>query len=502
MASLIVIDGLTADDKTPGGYAETKYGQGRVSIGAGAVKCLLIGYMLAAGSATVDSSVDQIFGQAEADALYGARSQLSSMAAAAFRAVGEGGVELWGAPTAEAGAAVTADIDITVGGAWSTNGWFDLYVGGRRHQIVVGATDNIAAVVARIESEIEKDPHAPWAVTDASPVATIVTQNKGAHGNQYYVAVDMKHAPAGLTVVPEGSEVAGTGGLYPMINGAGDPTMTTLLGLLEAEEYDIIVHGVNDATSLAAVEAHVDAQAISTIGHLEHVVCATNAAYATAIGLSATTLNAYRVCMLWDEYQEAHPCEWAAEFGAIRASREGTSPWQNYIGEELTAAKPKRYGPAVATHAELKAALNNGLSPVTTVNGVCKIVRPIVTHCLNGTSPDYRCYDLPDAVVPDRINKELLASWAAFAAANPSVQADPTEGENVPSGVAYPALWNTQVYSDMLTWQNENLWIMDVDEYPPTSGWDSDSKRIVTAAPCVVRPVNAQGAISVRQIAS
>lgn len=502
MASLIVVEGLTADDKVPGAYAETKYGQGRVSVGSFPVKCLLIGYMLAAGSATVDQDIDQIVGQAEADTLYGARSQLASMASAAFAAVGEGGVELWGAPTAEAGAGVVADLDVTVGGAWSTSGHFYLYVGGRRHLIVVASTDNIAAVVARIEDVLEADANAPWAVTDASPVATIVVQNKGEHGLQYYAAVDTTSAPSGLTVTLEGAAVAGTGGLYAMLNGAGAPTLTTLLGLLEAETYDYIVSGFNDATSLAAIEAHVDAQALPTVGRLEHVVCATNDAYATAISRSATTLNAYRVSMLWDEYQEAHPCEWAAEFGAVRASLEGTSPWQNYIGRVLKAAKPKRYGPAVATHAELKAALNNGLSPVTTVGGECQIVRAIVTHCLNGTSPDYRCYDVPDAVVPDRIRKELVASWADFAASNPMVQDNPAAGEVLPSGVAYPDLWNARIYADLLDFQNNDLWIQDVDDYPPTSAWDDDSKRIVSAVPCVVRRPNAQVAISVRQIAS
>jgi len=499
---LIVVEGLTGDDKVPGAYAETKFGQGRVSIGSFPVKCLMIGYKLAGGTATVDQDVDMVPGQAEADGLYGARSQLAAMFSAAFGAVGEGGAEFWGAPTAEAGGGVVGDLDVTIGGAWSTSGYFTLYVGGRPYLIVVGATDNIAAVVARIETVVEADANAPWAVTDASPVATLVIQNKGEHGVQYYVGVDTSHAPSGLTVTLEGSPVAGTGGLYPMINGAGAPTLTTLLGLLEADEYDYIVSGFNDATSLAAIEAHVDAQAISTIGHLEHVVCATNQAYATAISRSATTLNAYRVCMLWDEYQEAHPSEWAAEFGAIRASREGSEPWQNYIGTQLRAAKPKRYGPAVATHAELKAALNNGLSPVTSVAGECQIVRAIVTHCLNGTSPDYRCYDLNDAIVPDRIRKEEIATWDVFAAANPAVQDDPAEGENVPSGVAYPALWNAQVYSDLIDFQDNRGWIQDVADYPPTSAWDSDSHRIVTAIPCVVRRINAQVAMSIRQIAS
>jgi len=502
MATLIVIEGLTGDDKVPGAYAETKFGQGRVSIGAFAVKCLLIGYKLSGGSAVVDQDIDPIPGQTEADALFGARSHIASMAAAAYTSVGEGGVELWGAATAEDVAAVSADIDVTIGGAWTTSGSFTLYIGGRPYLIVVGATDNIAAVVARIESTVEADQHAAWAVTVASPVATIVIQNKGEHGLQYYAAVDTASAPTGLTVTLQGTPVAGTGGLYPFVTGAGAPVLTTLLGLLEADEYDFIVSGFNDATSLAAIEAHVDAQALSTIGHLEHIVCATNDAYATAISRSATTLNAYRACMLWDEYQEAHPSEWAAEFAAIRASREGSNPWQNYIGTQLRSAKPKRYGPAIATHAELKAALNNGLSPVTTVNGECQIVRAIVTHCLNGTSADYRCYDVPDAKVPDRIRQEEIAAWAEFAAANPAVQDNPADGETVPQGVGYPALWNAKVYGDMLTFQESNLWVQDVDDYPPTSAWDSDSKRIVTALPVVVRMINAQVAISVRQIAS
>jgi phage tail sheath gpL-like len=509
MASLIVVDGLTADDKTPGSYGETKFGQGRVSIGSFAVKCLLIGYLLAAGSATADQDIDAIPGMTEAYALYGERSQLAVMAEGAFSAVGEGGVELWGAPTAEAGGGVTASITVTIDGAtFSTNGSFDLYFRGKAYNITVLTTDTNEDVANRIESVLEADANSPALVAVAAGgvadeyVATITIQNKGEHGNQYYLAAVTSSAPSELEVTISGSPVAGTGGLYPFTSGAGAPTLTTLLALMEADEYDYIAYGFNDATSLAALEAYADAQALATVGHLEHIICATNDAYATAISRSATTLNAYRACMLWDEYQEAHPSEWAAEFAAIRASREGTNPWQNYIGQQLRSAQPKRYGPAIATHSELKAALNNGLSPVTTKGGECEIVRAIVTHCLSGSSPDYRCYDVPDAVVPDRVRKEVDALWAAWSANNPAVQDDPAEGENVPQGVGYPSLWNAGLYARLLRFQDENLWLQDVDDYPPTSAWDDDSKRIVSAIPLIVRPINAQLAFSVRQIAS
>ena len=510
MASLIVVEGLTADDKVPGAYGETKFGQGRVSIGSFAVKCLLIGYMLTAtGSATPDQDIDQIPGMTEAYALYAPRSQMALMAEAAFSAVGEGGVELWGAPTAEAGAGVTAEITVTIDGTpFATNGSFDLYLRGKRYNIGVLTTDDNEDVADRIEAVLEADANSPVLVAVAAGgvadeyEATLTVQNAGEHGNQYYLAEDTANAPAALSVTISGTPVSGTGGLYPFTTGSGAPTLTTLLALLEADEYDYIAYGFNDASSLAALETYVDAQALATVGHLEHIVCATNDAFATAISRSATTLNAYRACMLWDEYQEAHPSEWAAEFAAIRASREGTNPWQNYIGQQLRSAQPKRYGPAVATHAELKAALNNGLTPVTTVASECEIVRAIVTHCLNGTDPDYRCYDLPDAVVPDRVRKEIVAEWGVFAENNPTVQDDPAEGENVPQGVGYPALWNAGLYAMLLRFQDENLWLQDVDDYPPTSAWDSDSKRIVSAAPTVVRRVNAQMVVSVRQIAS
>lgn len=506
MATLIVIEGLTADDKVPGAYGETKFGQGKVSIGSFEVKCLLIGYKVSGGSATDDTDIDPIPGQAEADALYGARSVLAGMARAAFAAVGEGGVSLYGAPTAEDGAAVAATATITITGTWTTAGSFLLYAGGVAYTVAVAATDTIQNVADRIAALFSADSYLPFtAAVGAGPgyVVTLTAANGGEHMNQYYIASDDASRPSGMTVALAGGTPV-SGGLVPFGDtpGSGAPTLTTLLALMTSEQYDYIVTAFNDATSLAALEAHVDAQALATVGRLEHMIAATNDVLATATSRAQTTLNAYRACMLWDEYQEALPCYWAAEFGAIRASREGTNPWQNYIGRAMLAAKPKRYGPNKATHAELKSALNVGLSPLQTYGGDVQIVRAIVTHCLDGTAPDYRCYDLPDAKVPDRVRQEIVALWGEHAAGNPAVQDNPAEGEDVPSGVTYPILWNSVLTAALYVFQDTNLWIQEVADNLPTSAYDDDSDRIVSAVPLVVRKINAQLGFSVRQIAA
>ena len=90
----IVIVGLTGDDKVPGRYGQTLYAQGKKSVGAQPMKCLITGNITAAGSMTEDVDTEQIFDVADADAKLGPGSEAALQAYAALKVPGVSVMEL------------------------------------------------------------------------------------------------------------------------------------------------------------------------------------------------------------------------------------------------------------------------------------------------------------------------------------------------------------------------------------------------------------------------
>jgi hypothetical protein len=117
---------------------------------------------------------------------------------------------------------------------------------------------------------------------------------------------------------------------------------------------------------------------------------------------------------------------------------------------------------------------------------------------LNGSVPDYRCLDWGDAIVPDRISKELGVEWAYFKSTNPYVGPDAVASEaDPPEGVGTPGRWNSSVYGVLKDKEKSN-WLQDVDLNMPETEYDNSRAALVSAVPVVVRKQQHSIGISVR----
>ena len=161
------------------------------------------------------------------------------------------------------------------------------------------------------------------------------------------------------------------------------------------------------------------------------------------------------------------------------------------------------------SYAQKVAALNSGVTPVyTSADGYAKIVRAIVTRCLNGAVPDYRVLDVGDAVVPDFVRRDVGLDWqTSFRVANPRNAPDPADTSRpLPSGVGTPATWNSAVEAKLRKYERGEGFaapiITNVDGNKPSSSWDDVGKRIMTAIPVAAMPNTHQIGISVRQVAA
>ena len=211
-------------------------------------RSLLVGIMTDAGTAVADVPIP-VASQAQADALFGAGSQLAGMFRAFF--ANNWANPVWGLPVKEpTGAAAAGSINIT---APSTQaGTLHLYVAGHHVPVYCGATDTPTIIAAAIESAINADPSLPvTAVATVGDVA-VTAKFKGTAGNEILLS-DSYYGSVGGETMPTGLALTYT----PMAGGTGDPVFTTAISNLGETEVDYICMPFTDSTSLLAWETEL-----------------------------------------------------------------------------------------------------------------------------------------------------------------------------------------------------------------------------------------------------
>ncbi len=301
------------------------------------------------------------------------------------------------------------------------------------------------------------------------------------------------------------------GGIITLGGGTGTETYTTLLATLLGSQYDRIALAANDSSSLAAWKTQIDAQAAAPINILQHVDVALNTTLAAATALAQTTLNDQRFQFLWEQSAETHPSRMAAATAALRASTEQQDPDAAYNYFPVPTIAPQTQKGDWASHAVLVSAINNSVTPVTSIgDGFSRIVRSITTKSLTSAVPDYSTLDTGQAVVPDFVLKDLKLYWTTvFAPANPRVQDEPAAGQrNPPSGVAYPSLWASAVQAKLVNYAKgilsgttASVAPILINVVPPVANFDNVAKRIMIAVTVTPAYNDSQTGVSVRQTA-
>jgi phage tail sheath gpL-like len=487
----IQLTGYSDSDKIPGFYSERVFGAGPINIRTIPLVMLCCGLKSSAGTITVDTDVVEITSTTDANAYAGQGSELGRMLNAAIREAR--GYRLMAcSPTGGGGA--SAAVTVTYVGSASSNGYWYYYIGGTKISVAVSSGDAIATQATALAAAITKLPDLPVTASASLGVCTITLKHAGIRGNQWIIYQDKTSTTApGTTTSTLGGGSAVTSstnvnGVF-FASGTGTETMTAVLATLQPGRYDRCVWAQNDATSLAAIATQCDAKAGPLEGRSEHNVVAANGTSNAAISLAQTTLNnaRFQLCHMFEA--ETHPSEIAAAMCAKRAATEQSKPCSGYDGYEFVTVQPHRFPGQTPTRTTQQTQLDAGVTPIKTVNGKAQVVRAITTHCLNGSTPDYRTIDVSMSVVPDYMAEVVRLRWLTFVAQNPNVQDNPGENDPLPpSGVAYPDLWNAEVISELRAEEARGT-ICQVSDNLPESEFNSAAQRIMTRMPVVPTPI-------------
>jgi phage tail sheath gpL-like len=499
----ITISSLSADDKVPGVYQDNRWGLGTPKA-QGPLYCVVTGSLASSGaSLTADQDISLINDDADARTKGGNGSEASLMAIAAL----ETGATVIMAPVLAAGSAGTFTVDHTVDATVvSESGieidgkvyWYQLSTDQETCQ------DNLVAA-------INADPDCPFsAAGEGSDDYTVTLTSKwvGARVLSYLAKLNESKLAGSWSVTLAGGTPTSSG-LVPPTAATGADDAEDLIALLTTQTYFRIAAAQSDATNAALWAAHVLAEADPLIEHLEQCVMAVNGTLTSAQSLTQTTLNSVQCQVLWSKNCKKHPSELAAKFAGIRAVYEGQNPHTRYDG---TFRDPGSYlfrnisGQELAdihVHAENKAALNSGVTPVTMFGTDLRVARSICSHSLTGTNPDYRTLDTCDVTVPQRFRTDLAGVAQGFCELNPNAGDDPPQGAPPPpAGTATPSIWAAQIFQLMKDYEAQGYLDQgSVDAYPPTSIWNSTSNQIQSAVPLRVARQNHQLVNSVRQMA-
>lgn len=495
MTRSIVITGWTSDDKVPAFARQTTLGCGASSVGMNPKYCLLVGTKTSAGSATVDVDIKDVLSQDDADAFFGAGSELAMMCSAALIP----GVSLKAIANAEAVGAAAATAKIKITGSWTTAGTIKFYLAGREYSVGIGASDTKIVAAAAVTAAFTAITRSPvTAADDGVDETTLTTKSKDARSNDWVLDYSLAEAPSGLGLtITAGSAL--NGNAKPFTGGSGASAIVNVLAKLVYDRYHYQGWANYDSTAIGLLKTQLDSEAGPLVAHLEHAVMGSARAAATANTLSNTTINHERISNVWHMNSQWPPSMIAARIAAIRSVEESSNP--NFNFDNYVTGIPAQLNAAdKAAHSTLKTALNNGVTPLlTTPDGDVVIVRGIVSHCKDGSNYDYSTLDWGDAVVPDYVSDQLASQWSTFLESNPYAGPDPSGDERpAPEGVGTPSLWNAEVIKIMR--DNESaLLAQDVDTNLPESQWDATTKRILTACPVVVRTQNHQAGVDVRQ---
>lgn len=296
--------------RTPGVYTEIDNSAAVSGPQLIPYKRLIMGQMLAAGTATANTLV-RVTSVAQAKTLFGAGSMLVGMVQAAIAQ--DSFTELWVMPVADNGAGVAASGSITFGGAPTAAGTLKFYIAGRVVSVAVASGAALADIADALADAITADTDLP--VTAAVDGVTtskvnITYRHKGTAGNDidlrlnYY---DGDETPAGLTTT-----------IVAMASGATNPVLTTAIANLADEWFHIWAIAWTDATTLTAIEAEL-ADRFGPLREIEgHAFAAARGTH-SALGTLGDSRNSPHLTIVSAAYEPTPPYEKAAETASIAA---------------------------------------------------------------------------------------------------------------------------------------------------------------------------------------
>lgn len=325
--------------RIPNIYVESDLSQARIVGGNQPHNCLLVGYKLAAGTATEGQPV-KVTSEGNARTLFGAGSQLHRMAKR-YLSYRFGAPQLWALPMAEAAGGAKATGQLSITGTATEAGTLNVYIGLDFKAIPVAEGDTGTQIAAKIVAEFTKNVEKRFDIAVDGVVDTqvnLTANHKGSYGNDIKVRINWLNGevnPAGLTV-----------GVTEFSGGAGEVDYTNFSNNLGEDYYNYMAFADAVAAAINSIGNTLTSRATAT--YMQHSIAITGkTTTATAFTTFMSTINQPRVVVHANDGKQMPNDERAAYNMAMIAYRKTVHPaWglsEQLIPEDLPAPKSARF---------------------------------------------------------------------------------------------------------------------------------------------------------------
>lgn len=387
------LTGLDPNSPIPGDYREFEIGAGTGASGPADRLVLLIGNRTTAGSETADT-IDMtrpIEGETDAIARFGRRSEMY-WKWRSYVAVDPDATVYAGCPAESGGNAATVDFVCATTATGVTTAEISFL--GRKAYATINTGDTAAVVGASIRDAINAADEGTWPCTAALSTATVTVtmSQKGPRfglclGSTATVGMRIRLLQSVATTVTKGNFSAGT----------TEDDGTAVIAAAALGEFFYISSPWHSTSALTATDNQtgellemVKAQNLPANGKEMTVTCALVGTQAQAVTVcTSSPANTIQGHGIWQENSDWMPGMLAAHWTAVRRSQEIAYPAANLNGYRSADGQvfqvPTAYQMADRpSQTEIKACLNNGVTPVSyTPSGVPFVVRHITMRSLN-----------------------------------------------------------------------------------------------------------------------
>jgi phage tail sheath gpL-like len=438
------LTGVDPNDPRPMNHIEIRYAQGS-GTGAGTErKVLLFGNKTSAGSESTNELNDEIADAADCITRFGRRSEIYQMFRKYVEIDPSASISAIAVPEGGGAAAASRTFTFATAATTTTTRIFECV--GETFEMTITAGDTAITQAANAAAKFAEQ--LDWPVAAAvggvgnEHILTVTAANLGPRGDYILNRVrTYERVASGTTVTPSA-----------VTSGTTDDDFTTALTQIEKREYYYQVNpksGTSAATStdngLGEHAAFITSQALPGVGIRQQMIFGMVNTQANSTTL-ATSLNNARCFGIWSENCKLPPCMLAAMFAAVKRSKEIAHPAANLTNYGQGASDvfgvpaPLSSGDRPTT-TEVRAALNNGVTPIDfTTTGQAYIVRHVTTRSLNGSANDYRvrsghivsALDYAAIALADDVNS-IAQDWVTD---DPPEGTPPLEGVTTPSIVA------------------------------------------------------------------
>lgn len=454
-----MLTGVDINDPTPVDRREFILGAGPSGGVAPEYKILLLGNKTSAGSETVDTLGVAIVDDADCRARFGARSEIYAMYR---KAVAVDPTATYYAIAVTESAGNNASADFTFVNSATANSSVEIEVHGEKFYASITSGDDVTTIAAAVKNAINSADDGRLQVTAAN-VAGVLTVTAAQKGPRYGTTiiggsstrgVRMRIVTSCATTVSKGALSAGT------VEDDG----TAAFAAAAAGEFHWAVPWYT-AGALTATDNQIGEAATAVIASVAPTVgkwqtlhaglVATNA-NATTTATSTAGGNSEFVNFYWAENNDWTPAMLAAHFCAIARRKYTQHPaasWLNLAngadpvnGTTNVMLVPDPYVKTDRpTPVEIKAALNNGFTPVCfRSNGQGYIPRHITSKSLNSAgSNDYRARSGHIPHVTQFVWAQVANQYAGLP---PFMDDDPVVGAKPVKGVTTPSLVRGLIY--------------------------------------------------------